>query len=631
MPGEEAAYSEVPGGRFYPQSEDEHGVMLGTLMQQFTAADTRRQDYYDRWQRQYKLYRSYIELDKTDWRSKVFMPYSFSIIETIVPRLLSEMPKFVVLPMGPEDVDPARAMETQLDYCVAQSELYLELTKAVKSSLKHGTGILKNFHRRDIFRGHRAQPMMEPRMAMMDLPVPGPDGMPGMGLDGQMLFQSRQVQLGMDRVGTQMVPYEYVGYDGPAAAFVDLYNFWVAPEATDMQSARYVIHRTYKEMGELVKLVNDGIYRLPENFTPEDITQVEDEPLARRLSNIGMGGSSSDYTRKPVELLEFWSRDGRVATVANRKAVIRHDTNPFDHQEKPFVRFVDYLQEGEFYGVGEIEAIEGLQDVQNSLVNSRIDNVKLNMHSMFGVNKEAIDDLRSLRVRPGGIVEVKGDIPVREAFERIDFGDVTASAFAEVSEMERLIERVSGVTAYQTGIDSPTMNDTATGVALISEQGNTKFAMKLRLIELTGLRPLAKQWGSIMQQFTTQQRLVRMQGPDGAFLFQTFDPESIQGSLDYDIQVSSTTQTETIRRQQDIMLVQLLAAIWPQAVPALVRDLLRDFGRKNVQEYMAPALPPGMMPPGMAPPGQGPLGQGPPGQGQMAPPVPGPEQMAPPG
>jgi hypothetical protein len=278
------------------------------------------------------------------------------------------------------------------------------------------------------------------------------------------------------------------------------------------------------------------------------------------------------------------------------------------------VRFIDYLQEGEFYGVGEIEAIEGLQDVQNSLVNARVDNVKLNMNTMVAVNKEAVHDLRALRTRPGGIIEVNGDFPVSEAFERVDFGDVTASAFAEVAEMERQIERVTGVTSYQTGIDSPSLNDTATGVALISEQGNTKFAMKLRLIELTGLRPLARQWGSILQQFATEPRLVRILGPDGSYLFQSFDPESAAGALDFDIQVSSTTQTETIRRQQDIMLVQLLAAVWPQAIPALVRDLLRDFGRKNVVEYMA-GVP---MPQPAAGPGV-PPGQGQPAPGQAAP------------
>ena len=618
MPDDEAMTAETPGGRFYPQSEDDHAILLSTLMQQFTAADVRRQEFYDRWQRQHRLYRSYVELDKTDWRSKVFMPYSFSVIETILPRLLSEPPKFVVMPVGEDDVEPASSLEQLLDYSVQRTDFYLEVTKAVKSALKHGTGILKSFHRRDMYIGHKAQPIMEARTAMMPVPVPGLDGQPGMDLDGNMMFEDQEVTLGNERVGTQMVPYEYVGYEGPSSSFVDLYNFWVAPEATDMEDARYVIHRTYKEMGELLELVEKGVYQLPPNFGPEDISDVEDEPLARRLSTIGMGGSSSDPTRKPIELLEFWTRDVRVATVVNRKAVVRHDRNPFNHQMKPFVRFVDYLQEGEFYGVGEIEAIEGLQDVQNALVNARVDNVKLNMHSMFAVNKEAVDDLRSLRVRPGGVVEVHGDFPVRDAFDRIDFGDVTSSAFAEVAEMERQIERVTGVTAYQTGVDSPSLNDTATGVALISEQGNTKFAMKLRLIELTGLRPLARQWGSLLQQFTSEPRVVRLLGPNGQFLFKTFDPESVQGALDFDIQVSSTTQTETIRRQQDIMLVQLLAAIWPQAIPPLVRDLLRDFGRKNVVEYMGGGQDPMAMLQQLMAQQMGPAGPGQQGPPQMA-------------
>ena len=626
MPGEEAGYSAVPGGALYPDGEDAQAALLATLQQWFASADARRGDYYDRWMRHHRLYRSYVELDKTDWRSKVFMPYSFSIIETVAPRLLSEVPKFVVMPMSPDDVESALAMESLMDRSTSATDLYLELTKAVKSALKYGTGILKNFHRRDIYRAQRAQPIFEPVTLMMPTPQLGMDGQPAMSLDGNMMFSDREVTIDNRQVGTQMVPYEYVGYDGPASVFVDLFNFWVAPEATDMEDARYVIHRTYKEMGEVLRLVNEGVYQLPPSMTPEDVTDVDDEPLSRRLQAIGIGGSSADTTRKPVELLEFWTKDGRVATMANRKAVLRHDQNPFNHGMKPFSRFVDYLQEGEFYGVGEIEAIEGLQDVQNALVNSRVDNVKLNVHSMFAINKEAVKDPRHLQVRPGGVVEIQGDFPVSEAFQRIDFGDVTASAFAEVAEMERQIERVTGVTAYQTGTDSPSLNDTATGVALISEQGNTKFAMKLRLIELTGLRPLARQWGSIIQQFTTEEQMVRVLGVDGQWVFQAISPESIQGALDFDIQVSSTTQTETIRRQQDIMLVQLLAQVWPQAIPSLVRDLLRDFGRKNVTEYMVGGMMPGMQP--MLPPGAPP---GPPSAGPGAPGAGIPQQLQPEG
>jgi hypothetical protein len=425
---------------------------------------------------------------------------------------------------------------------------------------------------------------MQPQMARMQQPVIDETGKQVLDTEGEPVFEDQEVEVGQVQVGMALMPYEYVAYDGPAAEAVDILNFWPAPEAEDIESARYVIQRVYRDMSDVLRHVEEGHYRLPPNLGPDDITQTEDEPLAKRLSIIDMGGVVSDATRKPVELLEFWTKDNRVITMANRKAILRVQKNPFNHGMKPYVRFVDYLQEHEFWGVGEIEVLEGLQDLHNALVNQRIDNNRVSMNGMWAVNRDAIIDLRQIRSRPGGVIEVNG-VP-KENIERFDPSDVTSSAFQEAAEAERLIEKVTGVNAYTMGTDSPSMNDTATGVAVLSEQSNSKFAMKLRLIEELALVPLAKQWGSIIQQFTSQERMLRILGPDGAWLFVSFDPESIQGALDYRILAESTAQTETIRRQQDMTLLQLLASVWPYAVPQLVIDLLRDYGKKDLASYM---------------------------------------------
>lgn len=586
MPDEDATYAPY-GEDLYPASEDEHALIVTWCQQTFLAADSARRTFEDRWSRFHKLYMSWVQLDKSDWRSKVFIPFVFSTVETIAPRLVAELPKAMVAPMGPEDTVPAQAMETLLDWSADNSDLHLELIEGVKSMLKYGTGILKTFHRQDLRTAYHMVPQVEPVYATQQVPVTDPTtGQPFTDLNGAPQFEENQVMVGMNQGAPALEPYTYVAYDGPAAESVDIFNFWVAPEATDIQNARYTIQRSFREMSHILKKVEEGVYRLPPEMGPEEITSVNDEPLAKRLSSIDMGTTNTDPTRKPVELLEFWTDDNRVITIANRKAVLRVQDNPFQHQEKPYVRMVDYLQEHEFWGVGEIQAIEPLQDIYNALVNQRIDNVRLNLNSVFAVNKEAIDDPRQLRLRPGAVIETKGDMPVQEAFQRVDLGDVTQSAFLEASEIERVMEKITGVTAYQTGADNPNLNDTATGVALISEQGNTKFNMKLRLVELMALKPMFRQWGAIIQQFTPAERVIRMLGPNGQWLFQSFDPESIQGALDYDIEASSSAQTDTVRREQDLTLLQTLSAVWPYAVPKLVQDILQDYGKKDLDAYL---------------------------------------------
>jgi hypothetical protein len=405
---------------------------------------------------------------------------------------------------------------------------------------------------------------------------------------GMPMFDPPQ-QIGEQTVGYAPQVTTEVAYEGPCASWVDIFNFWVAPEADDIDSARYVIERYYRPMSHVIEHIEAGDYHLPPNLGPSDIANLDEEPSEIRRSSINLGsGANNDVTRKDIEILEFWTDDHRVITVANRKAILRVEANPFDHQEKPYIRDVDYPQPGEFWGVGEIEAIEGLQDIQNALINQRIDNVRLSMNRGFAANEDAIDDMRQLQQRPGQIITVRGDRDPRTALMPLEFGDVTGSAFAEAEQMERLIERISGASAVQTGVDSPAYSDTATGISIVQEAGNSKFALKARISEIMGLKRLARHWGSMIQQFTTEERWIRTLGPDGQFAFEQLHPDSVLGSVDYTIETASSQQTESVRKQQAMQLLQVVSGIAPQAVPQLLIDLLESFGKKNLAAYFGP-------------------------------------------
>lgn len=588
MPGDSALYQDTLD--LYPQTEEDYARILGWAQRAFSAADTARSDYYTKWQRWYTMYRSYITRQQGDWRSKVFIPHTFSVIEAILPKLIAQVPNFMVNPQGPEDVFAAKNVELMMNYCAVNAvpALYVNMVMAFKSALQFGTGLMKTFHQRKVASSIKMVPELQdiPGPPAM-VPDPNNPNQPLLGIDGQPVLQPTG-SLGQQPTG-QMIPQQTdkVIYEGPAAEWVDLFNFWPAPESVDVQSARYVIHRVYREMSEIVQRVEEGVYHWPPEMGPTDITSDEEDPLKVRQDALGFG-AIGDSTRKPVELLEFWTDDGRVITMANKKAILRVSLNPFDHQEKPFVRIVDYLQPGEFWGVGEVEAIEGLQDVTNALVNQRIDNVRLNMNSMYGVNIEGIMDPRELESKPGGIVQVSGDRNPSDVIHRFDFGDITGSAFAEAEQAEQMIEKVSGVSAYQLGVDSPSMNDTATGVGIIQEAGNTKFALKMNLAELMGLRDLARQWGSLIQQFMTEDRWMRLLGPNGEWTFQQIQPDSIVGAMDFDIETASSTQTESVRKEQAMTLAQVVAGLAPMAVPQLVEDLLQAFGKKDLASYLGP-------------------------------------------
>jgi len=109
MPGQDLEYPSN-GPNLYPKDEAAHAELLGWCNDAFTAARAAKRTKEDKWKKYHRVYRSFVERTET-WRSAVFVPYAFSSIEVIVPKMVSQLPTFVCQPVGPEDVAPAKLME----------------------------------------------------------------------------------------------------------------------------------------------------------------------------------------------------------------------------------------------------------------------------------------------------------------------------------------------------------------------------------------------------------------------------------------------------------------------------------------------------------------------------------------
>jgi hypothetical protein len=453
---------------------------------------------------------------------------------------------------------------------------------------------------------------MVPEMSQTMMPaVPGPvidpeTGQPMLDITGQPLMDAGEQEMGPEQPTGRMVRAmtERVMYDGPVCEPVSPFDFWPAPEATSMEDARFVIQRTFRDDKYVRRMLDEGIWRMPPGMEFTDFWQNEKPEIESLREEIDI--ASSDPTRKMAEIFECWT-DDTLMVVLNRRAVVRVEDNPYEHGEKPFVRIVDYFQPGEFWGIGEVEPLEGMQDLTNAMWNQRVDNVRLVLNRMVAFDPDNIVDPRDLQNRPGGMIRVRSkDMPVGQVIQPVEIPDVTSSAYTEVAEVERMTEKISGVSGYTTGTDSPTMNDTATGVSIITEQSNTRFATKVRMAEMTGLAPLARLYGSILQQFMPDELTLKVLNEEGQMVWQTITAESLQGGYDYTIEVESSTVTESVRKEQAMNLIQTFAQIIDPAtgmpvlnLSALAQDVLEAFGIKNQQKYAPLPPPPPAMEPGM--------------------------------
>jgi hypothetical protein len=412
-----------------------------------------------------------------------------------------------------------------------------------------------------------------------------------------------------------MTTEETITYVGPKAEAIDLFQVYVDPMATSFEDAEYVIHRMFKPKSWVQERFDNGFFRKPDFMEDGDWKKLgfipEDDPAQQRMSSIDEGGTITEDDR--VEVWEAWYRDGSVLYTLDRRIVVRVVETPYDHGEFPFIRIVDHLNPHEFYGTGEIQHLEGPQDLINALTNQRVDNVRLKLETVFYGDARAIDDRKDLQVYPGAYIPVNNpnDQPLDQVFRQLDMGDVTSSSYNEVDFWKGVVQEVSAVTPYQTGSgDDENMNDTATGVALISEQGNQRFSMKLKMAELTGVEALYRQFGALIQQFTPEDQIMRIMGPEGPS-FKQVEPAALYGAFDFSVEPMSSAQTDMIRQQQamDLFNTALNAQVPDPAtggqttravfnIDPFGQDLLREFHKKEPQRYMAP--PP--QPPPMAPP-----------------------------
>jgi hypothetical protein len=590
MPGDNVGYPSRPIDR---KVYDE---MFQWTNQAWRSAYDARSVYDPHWDKWYKQYRSYVPpRKKGDWRSRVFMPESFQTVETILPHLVSQLPSFMVLPFGPEDISPAKVMEQKMDHDMEASGVHTHVIDAMRNALVIGTGILKtHWDVRKEFKG-AMKPAFQEIPHTQRIPLIDPDTrLPMRDDNGEPMFETREMTVQMP-VGMRTERESFVAYEGPMATNIDPKNFWVAPESENVDSARYVIHRSYQSWDGkegVVDWVKQGIYHLPDGLELRDFfapnSSFMDDPHSERMTSIDRG-YMGDPTRNQVEIKEFWLDDGRLITLANDKVILRVQDNPFFHGQKPFIPIYDYKMPHEFWGVGEIEVIEGLQDLINALANQRIDNVRIGMDQMKVVNKSKLANANQLKTRPGGIIETNGDMDAREVIYPLPTTDVTASAFAEVDQAKDWSERTTSVSAYQRGQDSPSLTDTATGIAALMEAGASRFSLKAIYMNLHSFKRMGKHFGSMIQQFTTEPFFVRLFGDQASF--ESIDPANLMGAFDFTLEPASAAQSETVKREQALGLFRELAPILtagplPPAVQLLLERVLDAFEVKDKEKVM---------------------------------------------
>lgn len=559
--------------------------IVGTILQQW-------EPYHKRWMKKanhfYALYRSYQDLRRslesttsprgrdsvmTDAQSEfgpeLFIPMSYSTVETIVPAMLSGNPKMGVMPrtMGSEvNVATVKGLlESQQD----QAKVPLKLQTVAKDGLIYGTGIGKTYWRNEF----RLQRSLQPDV--------GPGGMV---------------------VGE---PELHEIYDDPDFDAVDPIDFISDPFCSDIQRSDGCFHRTWRSNSYVRKMVEGGQWRNLDGLSADALAGLADGKKYDEVWNerktagdpVGGTGVTPVGARGKIavhEVLEF--HDGeQIVTILDRQVAVASGPNPSWHGEYPFQAFRPTEVTHEFHGIGEIEPIEQLQREMNTLRTQRRYNADLVLQRTFAYT-EGVVDADDIQFGPGYAIPVPGD--PRELLFPIPVGDIPASGYEEEDRISGDIDRTSGISDVIAGAGLSGGGDTATGVQLVQSAASRRIENKTRRLELEIIDPSAAQFVALSQQKILQNRIVRIPSrptpdqPDRRWAWLELGPPELMGEFDIRC-VSGSTQPENIpQNRADAQMAMTLFGENPAVDQMkLTAWSVEKMGVEHPQDWLAPPDP----------------------------------------
>jgi hypothetical protein len=189
---------------------------------------------------------------------------------------------------------------------------------------------------------------------------------------------------------------------------------------------------------------------------------------------------------------------------------------------------------------------------------------------------------------PGGKVGVSGD--VNQAVKELPTHTPQAGDYGILDLFKSSIEATSGISDfYSRGVGAPTGNSTATGISSIINEGNYRFRLFIRNLELDILQPLLEMCASNVQQFITDQEEVLMtQQPVGIPKWQQVDPSKLIGSFDFNLVAANYATSETVRQRNILAFANLVGQSPYINEFEAIRAMGKIFKIRNIDQILKP-------------------------------------------
>ena len=426
---------------------------------------------------------------------------------------------------------------------------------------------------------------------------------------GQVNAQSMQVQpVALDnfRVWRNVHGKKLIkSYSGPLVEVISPEDFYMDPEAKSIEDAQFVIHRVWRTYGYLKEKERDGIYsnvdevkawldRDKESYINSERAQRYNSADAVDPANYAIDSEDKQIARHKLEVFEWWglldlTDEGYqepYLVVFCGETILRMELNPYGHGQPPFEVLRPMLDPFKFTGVSIPELVGEFQAVKTALFRQILDNVSYQNNGAWLVNRNAGVDINALlNMRPNTIV--RSNI-TSGAVVPLTPPNLQGYPLTMIELVDSMLQKRTGVTSYNQGLDANSLNKTATGITKIMDASVQRIELQARVMAETGVKPAFQKILMLNQQFMDQTVVIRVFNKP-----LEISPDDLIGDFDVSVDVGGATSKNETRVQQMMMLIQSSSLMMstgvmrPQNIYEICKKIMEIWEWKDYDKYLS--------------------------------------------
>lgn len=453
-------------------------------------------NWHNRWEENFYLYNNKRVKVEYDGISNTFDPMTFSTIESLTSALFGTKPKIEYIPPASKEDQKTDAMNAMYDFYYDKDSWALKNVSWGRSMLINGVGIA------------------------------------------------------------------YYWWDGDCVRkiIVPLRDFFIDPEATCIEDARYCGRRYLTTLDELrsFEVVDPQTgemtpkYDIPKSLTSKG--KPDGQTTDKEEKDMWYGSTVKEAAQKQVEVIEWWS-DDKVISVMNRERVIEDSDNYFKARAKkkgdeyaqgfkPFASLRDYVDESLFYAKGEVDFIRDLQEDLNDLSNQNKDAITFSLNQMYTLDPAYADQINEIENLPGAIYALPNG-----ALNPVPIQNVPQDAFNERLNIKNQIRETtaSNEIVKGVGVDGSV---TATEINAQIAGAGQRIGLKVTQIENEGFYQEAKIVFQMVRLYVTEKQMVRVTGRE--VRYDEFNPDDYKEGEYYPrAQLDVSVEAQKQQKAQD--------------------------------------------------------------------------------